>query len=94
MALTFVLVTVAAAFGGHWDTRLHPGGRYVAMFVFLILEVSLLFPSHWWSASGQPRGREQHRQIVCAGNLHGIAVGPCVTCPQNPQAGSYDNLLV
>jgi cytochrome c biogenesis protein CcdA/thiol-disulfide isomerase/thioredoxin len=45
MALTFSLVAVAAAFGGHWIVRLNQGGRYVAMAVFLILGVSLLFPS-------------------------------------------------
>jgi cytochrome c biogenesis protein CcdA/thiol-disulfide isomerase/thioredoxin len=45
MALTFSLVAVAAAFGGHWIVRLNQGGRYVAMIVFLVLGVSLLFPS-------------------------------------------------
>jgi cytochrome c biogenesis protein CcdA/thiol-disulfide isomerase/thioredoxin len=45
MALTFSVVAVAAAFGGHWVVRLNQGGRYVAMFVFLVLGVSLLFPS-------------------------------------------------
>src|ERR1700677_5239236 len=45
MALTFSLVAVAAAFGGHWIVRLNQGGRYVAMIVFLVLGVTLLFPS-------------------------------------------------
>jgi cytochrome c biogenesis protein CcdA/thiol-disulfide isomerase/thioredoxin len=45
MALTFSVVAVAAAFGGHWVVRLNQGGRYVAMIVFLVLGVSLLFPS-------------------------------------------------
>ena len=45
MALTFSVVAVAAAFGGHWVVRLNQGGRYVAMFIFLVLGVSLLFPS-------------------------------------------------
>jgi cytochrome c biogenesis protein CcdA/thiol-disulfide isomerase/thioredoxin len=45
MALTFSVVAVAAAFGGHWVVRLNQGGRYVAMLVFLVLGVSLLFPS-------------------------------------------------
>jgi cytochrome c biogenesis protein CcdA/thiol-disulfide isomerase/thioredoxin len=45
MALTFSAVAVAAAFGGHWVVRLNQGGRYVAMIVFLVLGVSLLFPS-------------------------------------------------
>jgi cytochrome c biogenesis protein CcdA/thiol-disulfide isomerase/thioredoxin len=45
MALTFSLVAVAAAFGGHWVVRLNQGGRYVAMLVFLVLGVSLLLPS-------------------------------------------------
>jgi cytochrome c biogenesis protein CcdA/thiol-disulfide isomerase/thioredoxin len=45
MSLTFSLVAAAAAFGGHWVVRLNQGGRYVAMLVFLVLGVSLLFPS-------------------------------------------------
>jgi len=45
MALTFSLVAIAAAFGGHWVIRLNQGGRYVAMIVFLVLGISLLFPS-------------------------------------------------
>jgi hypothetical protein len=45
MAMTFSLVAVAAAFGGHWVVRLNQRGRYVAMLVFLVLGVSLLFPS-------------------------------------------------
>ncbi len=45
MALTFSVVAVAAAFGGHWVVRLNQGGRYVAMVIFLVLGVSLLFPS-------------------------------------------------
>jgi cytochrome c biogenesis protein CcdA/thiol-disulfide isomerase/thioredoxin len=45
MALTFSVVAIAAAFGGHWVVRLNQGGRYVAMIIFLVLGVSLLFPS-------------------------------------------------
>jgi cytochrome c biogenesis protein CcdA/thiol-disulfide isomerase/thioredoxin len=45
MALTFSLVASAAAYGGHWVVRLNQGGRYVAMLVFLLLGISLLFPS-------------------------------------------------
>jgi cytochrome c biogenesis protein CcdA/thiol-disulfide isomerase/thioredoxin len=45
MALTFSVVAIAAAFGGHWVVRLNQGGRYVAMLVFLVLGVTLLFPS-------------------------------------------------
>jgi cytochrome c biogenesis protein CcdA/thiol-disulfide isomerase/thioredoxin len=45
MALTFSVVAVAAAFGGHWVVRLNQGGRYLAMIIFLLLGVSLLFPS-------------------------------------------------
>jgi cytochrome c biogenesis protein CcdA/thiol-disulfide isomerase/thioredoxin len=45
MALTFSLVAVAAAFGGHWVVRLNQGGRYVAMIVFLVLGITLLFPA-------------------------------------------------
>jgi cytochrome c biogenesis protein CcdA/thiol-disulfide isomerase/thioredoxin len=45
MAFTFAGVATAAAFGGHWVVRLNQGGRYVAMVIFLILGLSLLFPS-------------------------------------------------
>jgi cytochrome c biogenesis protein CcdA/thiol-disulfide isomerase/thioredoxin len=45
MALTFSAVAIAAAFGGHWVVRLNQGGRYLAMIIFLVLGVSLLFPS-------------------------------------------------
>jgi cytochrome c biogenesis protein CcdA/thiol-disulfide isomerase/thioredoxin len=45
MALTFSVVAIAAAFGGHWVVRLNQGGRYLAMLIFLVLGVSLLFPS-------------------------------------------------
>jgi cytochrome c biogenesis protein CcdA len=34
MVLTFSVVAIAAAFGGHWIVRLNQGGRYVAMVVF------------------------------------------------------------
>src|SRR5580698_1398616 len=44
MALTFSLVATAAAYGGYWVVRLNQGGRYIAMFVFLILGLTLLFP--------------------------------------------------
>jgi len=45
MALTFVLVATAAAFGGHWVVRLNQGGRYVAIAIFVVLGLTLLFPS-------------------------------------------------
>jgi cytochrome c biogenesis protein CcdA/thiol-disulfide isomerase/thioredoxin len=45
MALTFSLVAITAAFGGHWVVRLNQSGRYVAMLIFLLLGISLLFPS-------------------------------------------------
>jgi cytochrome c biogenesis protein CcdA/thiol-disulfide isomerase/thioredoxin len=45
MVLTFSAVAIAAAFGGHWIVRLNEGGRYVAMVIFLVLGLTLLFPS-------------------------------------------------
>ena len=45
MVLTFSVVAIAAAFGGHWIVRLNQGGRYVAMIVFFVLGLTLLFPS-------------------------------------------------
>jgi hypothetical protein len=35
----------AAASGGHWVMQLNQGPRYLAMAIFLILGISLLFPS-------------------------------------------------
>ena len=45
MALTFAVVATAAAFGGHWVVRLNQGGRYVAIAIFLVLGLTLIFPS-------------------------------------------------
>lgn len=45
MALTFSAVAIVAAFGGHWVVRLNQGGRIAAMMIFVILGLSLLFPS-------------------------------------------------
>src|ERR1700730_2397842 len=45
MALTFSAVAIAAAFGGHWVVRLNQGGRYVDMMCFLVVCMSLFFPS-------------------------------------------------
>src|SRR5215469_774714 len=45
MALTFSAVATAAAFGGHWIVRVNQGGRFVAMLIFIVLGLSLLFPS-------------------------------------------------
>lgn len=45
MALTFSVVAAAAAIGGHWVVRVNQDGRYVAMLIFLVLGLSLLFPS-------------------------------------------------
>ncbi|HXO04550.1 MAG TPA: cytochrome c biogenesis protein DipZ [Candidatus Sulfotelmatobacter sp.] len=45
MVLTFAVVATAAAFGGHWVVRLNQGGRYVAIAIFLVLGLTLLFPS-------------------------------------------------
>lgn len=45
MALTFSVVAVAAAFGGSWVVRVNQGGRYIALAVFFVLGITLLFPS-------------------------------------------------
>src|ERR1700753_3581618 len=45
MVLTFSAVAIAAAVGGHWVVRLNQGGRYVAMAIFLVLGITLLFPA-------------------------------------------------
>ena len=45
MALMFSVVATAAVFAGHWVVRLNQAGRYAAMAVFLVLGLTLLFPS-------------------------------------------------
>jgi cytochrome c biogenesis protein CcdA/thiol-disulfide isomerase/thioredoxin len=45
MVLTFSIAAVAAAVGGHWVIRLNQGGRYFAIGIFLVLGLTLLFPS-------------------------------------------------
>ena len=45
MVLMFSLAAIAAAVGGHWVVRLNQGGRYLAIAVFLVLGLTLLFPS-------------------------------------------------
>ncbi len=88
MALTFSLVAIAAAFGGHWVVRLNQGGRYVAMLIFLILGVSLLFPSlaerltrPLVSAGGRLQGNPSAKGSVGKSFVLGISTGllwaPC-----------------
>jgi cytochrome c biogenesis protein CcdA/thiol-disulfide isomerase/thioredoxin len=45
MALTFALVATVASFAGAWIVRANQWGRYVALAVFAVLGISLLFPS-------------------------------------------------
>jgi cytochrome c biogenesis protein CcdA len=45
MVLTFSVAAIAAAVGGHWVIRLNQGGRYFAIGIFLILGLTLLFPT-------------------------------------------------
>src|SRR5215467_13247261 len=45
MVLMFSVAAIAAAVGGHWVIRLNQGGRYVAIAIFLVLGLTLLFPS-------------------------------------------------
>src|SRR5271154_7245225 len=89
MALTFALVATAAAYGGHWIVRLNQGGRYVALFIFLVLGLTLLFPELAEAATrplvrvgsrlqGGPAAQEQS---VAKSFLLGISTGllwaPC-----------------
>jgi cytochrome c biogenesis protein CcdA/thiol-disulfide isomerase/thioredoxin len=88
MALTFSVVAVAAAFGGHWVVRLNQGGRYLAMFVFLVLGVSLLFPSFAEAltrplvrAGGRLQGGPSTESSIAKSFVLGISTGllwaPC-----------------
>jgi cytochrome c biogenesis protein CcdA/thiol-disulfide isomerase/thioredoxin len=88
MALTFALVATAAAFGGHWVVRLNQGGRYVAMLVFLVLGISLLFPSiaerltrPLVSAGGRLQGGQPGQAGIGRSFLLGVSTGllwaPC-----------------
>jgi cytochrome c biogenesis protein CcdA/thiol-disulfide isomerase/thioredoxin len=88
MALTFALVATAAAFGGHWVVRLNQGGRYAAMLVFLILGVTLLFPSlaevltrPLVNAGGRLQGSSSAESSIGKSFILGISTGllwaPC-----------------
>jgi cytochrome c biogenesis protein CcdA/thiol-disulfide isomerase/thioredoxin len=88
MAFTFVGVATAAAFGGHWVVRLNQGGRYAAMIIFLILGLSLLFPSiaetltrPLVSAGGKLKSNPSAEASVGKSFLLGISTGllwaPC-----------------
>ena len=88
MALTFSVVAIAAAFGGHWVVRLNQGGRYVAMFIFLVLGISLLFPSLAEAlsrplvrAGGRLQGGPTHESSIGKSFVLGISTGllwaPC-----------------
>src|SRR5690349_12062626 len=88
MALTFSIVAVAAAFGGHWVVRLNQSGRYIAMLIFLVLGLSLLFPSiaerltrPLVNAGGRLQGRSPSASGVGKSFVLGISTGllwaPC-----------------
>jgi cytochrome c biogenesis protein CcdA/thiol-disulfide isomerase/thioredoxin len=89
MALTFSLVATAAAYGGHWVVRLNRGGRYLAMFIFLLLGLTLLFPELAEIAtrplvragSRLPGGPSAQEQSVTKSFVLGISTGllwaPC-----------------
>src|ERR1700709_1067534 len=88
MALTFSLVAIAAAFGGHWVVRLNQGGRYVAMAIFLVLGITLLFPSlaealtrPLVQAGGRLQGNTSNEGSVGKSFVLGISTGllwaPC-----------------
>jgi cytochrome c biogenesis protein CcdA/thiol-disulfide isomerase/thioredoxin len=88
MALTFVLVATAAAFGGHWVVRLNQGGRYLAMAIFLVLGLTLLLPSlaekltrPLVSVGGRLQGNPSTESSVGKSFMLGISTGllwaPC-----------------
>ncbi len=89
MALTFALVATAAAYGGHWVVRLNQGGRYLAMFIFLLLGLTLLFPELAEVATrplvragsrlqGGPSGQEQSiTKSFVLGISTGLLWAPC-----------------
>jgi cytochrome c biogenesis protein CcdA/thiol-disulfide isomerase/thioredoxin len=88
MALTFAAVATAAAVGGHWVVRLNQGGRYVALAIFLLLGLTLLFPSlaekltrPLVSAGGKLQGGPSTESSVGRSLILGISTGllwaPC-----------------
>ncbi|MGH9496040.1 MAG: cytochrome c biogenesis protein DipZ, partial [Candidatus Sulfotelmatobacter sp.] len=88
MTLTFAVVATAAAFGGHWVVRLNQGGRYVAMGIFLILGITLLFPSiaemlsrPFVSAGERLQGSPSSQSSIGRSFLLGVSTGmlwaPC-----------------
>src|SRR5580698_8412753 len=45
MAITFAAIATLAAFAGAWVVRANQYGRYLAMAVFAVMGLALLFPS-------------------------------------------------
>jgi len=88
MAVMFAVVATAAAYGGHWVVRFNQGGRYVAMFIFLLLGISLLFPSiaevlsrPFVSAGAKLQGNPSEKVGIGRSFILGISTGmlwaPC-----------------
>jgi cytochrome c biogenesis protein CcdA/thiol-disulfide isomerase/thioredoxin len=88
MALTFTAVAAAASFGGHWVVQLNQGGRYIAMAIFLVLGISLLFPSlaEWATRplvqlGGKLQGGPSEESSIWKSLLIGVSTGllwaPC-----------------
>jgi cytochrome c biogenesis protein CcdA/thiol-disulfide isomerase/thioredoxin len=97
MAATFSVVAIAAAFGGHWVVRLNQGGRYVAMLIFLLLGVSLLFPSVAESLTRpvvRSGGRLQSRLSVQGGTGKSFVLGISTGLLWAPCAGPILGLIL
>jgi cytochrome c biogenesis protein CcdA/thiol-disulfide isomerase/thioredoxin len=88
MALTFSVVAIAAAYGGHWVVLLNQGGRVVAMLIFAVLGLTLLFPRlaemlsrPLVSAAGRLQGRPTEEGGIGKSLLLGVSTGllwaPC-----------------
>jgi hypothetical protein len=82
MAFTFSVVAIAAAYGGPWVVRLNQGGRLVAMLVFVILGLRLLFPSlsemltrPLVSAGGKLQGKSTEEGGIGKSVLLGVSTG-------------------
>jgi cytochrome c biogenesis protein CcdA/thiol-disulfide isomerase/thioredoxin len=88
MALTFALVAAVAAFAGSWVVRANQVGRVVAMLVFAVLGLALLFPSFaeylsrpFVRLGGKVRGTGNEPPSVGRSLLLGVSTGllwaPC-----------------
>jgi cytochrome c biogenesis protein CcdA len=88
MAITFALVAAAATFAGAWVVRANQMGRILAMVIFGVLGLALLFPSiaeylsrPFVRLGGRVQGQDNQKPSIGRSLLLGVSTGllwaPC-----------------